>query len=72
MNEYCLNAGSNLEFALFMAFFVLVGHMLIHYGMPRRPYIPKQFRETDLNTEEAQRRVSLFSEILKEKIGEKK
>ena len=66
MTEYCLEAGSNLELAFFLSFFVLLGHLVIHYGMPRRPYIPKQFRETDGNTDEARRSVSLFRKILEE------
>jgi len=66
MVDICLEAGSNLELAFFLSFFVLLGHILIHYWLPRRPYIPKQFRETDGNTDEALRSVSLFRQILEE------
>tara|TARA_Y100000593_G_C4199882_1_gene281309 strand:- start:10 stop:222 length:213 start_codon:yes stop_codon:yes gene_type:complete len=70
MNEYCLNAGSNLELAFFMSFFVLLGHLMIHYWLPRRPYIPKEYRNT--NSDEAHKSVSLFKQILEERKGEKK
>ena len=70
MNEYCLNAGSNLELAFFMSFFVLLGHLMIHYWLPRRPYIPKEYRNT--NSDEAHKSVSLFKQILEESKGEKK
>ena len=70
MNEYCLNAGSNLALAFFMSFFVLLGHLMIHYWLPRRPYIPKEYRKT--NNDEAYESVSLFKQILEERKGEKK